>query len=399
MVQKQKNTQMDKKIIDGEWGIHSSTKSLPEERFDPFHSYFDQDGKQIGHRTIFNPIRLHRPFEFTITRQTEQEEEQMDESDTFCELVQGKLPAIVLTKDQLICKDLFSVEPQSENLKEDVVFSAINLYPPISRVLMDKILIQDNTKSIPRGLSIIHVFTRHYNYPEDIPQRKWEVFFQNYRLTLRNSLIHSNISGTDNLYVSTFFNIGSKAGASISHLHGQTILNLNQEGIGTYRNSYLISSKQNEDKCNKCQLRDDINDRTDISGIQSLKKRVIFENDHWLALLAYAPRRDAQIRLVPRKHSSNLWSLNDDELFSLASILIKCNERLTSFIKKHGNRYQLSIDRNIIFNQHHSAKENHFHMFIDILPVQQTGGAELSDDLKFSVIYPEEIAQIMNSGT
>ena len=397
MAKKEKNSQKDKKVIDGEWGIHFSAESLPEERFDPFHSYYDQNGTQIGHKTIFNPIRIQRPFEFTNTRHTEQDEKPIHGSDTFCELVQGKLPAIVLTKDQLIGNDIFSVEPKSENLKDFIIFSAINLYPPISRVLMDNVLIHDNTKTIPRGLSIIHVFTRHYSYPEDIPRSEWEIFFQNYRLTLRNSLIHSTISGTDNLYVSTFFNIGSKAGASISHLHGQTILNLNQEGIGAFKNSYLISSKQNENKCDKCQLWGDVDDTTDIPELQSFKKRVVFQNAHWLALLAYAPRRDAQIRLVPRGHISNLWLMNDDELFSLASILIKCNERLTSFIKKHGNRYQLSIDRNIILYQHHSAKENHFHMFIDILPVQQTGGAELSDDQKFSMIYPEEIAQMMRS--
>jgi hypothetical protein len=36
-------------------------------------------------------------------------------------------------------------------------------------------------------------------------------------------------------------------------------------------------------------------------------------------------------------------------------------------------------------------------MFIDILPVQQTGGAELIDDQKFSMIYPEEVALKMVS--
>ncbi len=397
MAEKKKNNQKDKKIIDGGWGIHFSPKSLPEERFDPFHSYFDQNGMQIGHRTIFNPIRLQRPFEFTHTRHVEQYEKQFCKSDTFCELVQGKLPAIVLTKDLLIDNDLFSVEPQFENLKEYNVFSAINLYPPISRVLIDSTSIQEYTKNIPRGLSVIHVFTRHYNYPEDTPRSEWEIFFQNYKLTLRNSLKHSAISNTDNLYVSTFFNIGSKAGASISHLHGQTILYFNQEGMGTFKNSYLMSSKQNEHKCKKCQLWGDIDDTSSIPEMDSTKKRVLFKNVHWLALLAYAPRRDAQIRLIPRKHISNLWSMNDDELFSLASILIKCNTQLTSFIKKHGDQYQLSIDRNIILNQHHSAAEKHFHMFIDILPVQQTGGAELSDDQKFSVIYPEEIALLMSS--
>ena len=64
MMQEEKKAQKDEEIVDGEWGIHFSAKSLPEERFDPFHSYIDQKGTRIGHKTIFSPIRLQRPFEF-----------------------------------------------------------------------------------------------------------------------------------------------------------------------------------------------------------------------------------------------------------------------------------------------------------------------------------------------
>ena len=67
---------------------------------------------------------------------------------------------------------------------------------------------------------------------------------------------------------------------------------------------------------------------------------------------------------------------------------------LTDFIKQ-GNQYQLVEDRNIIIRQFPLDKENHFHMFIDILPVQQLGGAEAIDNQKFSFIFPETIASKM----
>jgi len=356
MARNDKDAQRDEKVIDGEWGIHFSDKSLPQERFDPFHFYIDQEGTQIGHRTIFSPIRLQRPFEFTHVKHSKQKRDHTHFSDTFCELVKGKLPAIVITKDNLLVNDLFSLKSRAENLSSSTVFTAINLYPPISRIIKNRNL--------------------------------------NYRLTLKESMNYPTISSSNNLHVSTFFNIGLKAGASISHLHGQTILRFNQEGIGAKQNSFIISSKQNENNCKKCQLWVDIDDSASLQGL-SLKGRLIFRNAHWIAILAYAPMRDAQIRLIPRRHITNIWSMNDDELFSLALILINSNKQLTSFIKKDGKRYQLSIDRNIIINQHYSAKERHFHMFIDILPVQQTGGAELFDDQKFSMIYPEEIARKM----
>ena len=399
MPQEGRIIQKEKEKSDGEWGIHFSADSLPEERFDPFHSYYDKNKKRIGHRTIISPIRLKRPIEFTSGRAISSSKNPIEKTDTFCKLTQGVLPAILLSKDHHICDDLFSIEPKTENLEKFSVFSAINLYPPISRVLMNKSLLKTDPKGIPSGLAIIHVFTRHYTLPEEIPRSEWITFFQNYRLTLRKSLIHPKISSDANLDISSFFNIGSRAGASISHLHAQTILRFNQIDIGNTINSYLKSSKQNEDNCLKCQFWSDNQEAMGGSEIQSYKKRVIFRNDHWIALIAYAPRRDGQIRLIPREHISNLWSMNDDELSSLASMFIKINKKLTSFIEKHGNLYQLSIDRNVILYQQYSRKEDHFHMFIDILPVQQTGGVELSSQQKFSVIYPEKIAHIMNSKT
>jgi galactose-1-phosphate uridylyltransferase len=396
MARKENNTRRHKKVSDGEWGIHFSNKSLPEERFDPFCTYLDKDGKKIGHRTIFNPIRLQRPFEFTPVKHKNELEKDTSYSDTFCKIVEGKLPAIVITEDKVLVNNPLSIKPRTENMRSSIVFSAINLYPPISRILKSPELNKKNSKHIPEGLSLIHVFTKHYKFPEEIPSNEWLMFFQNYRLTIKESINNPAIISTDNLQISTFFNIGSKAGASIAHLHGQTVLRFNQEGIGARQNSYMISSKQKEKNCQKCQLWVDHDDSATLPSI-SLKKRILFKNPHWIAFLAYAPKRDAQIRIIPNRHISNIWSMNDDELLSLASILIKSNERLAAFIMKDGERYQLSLDRNIILNQHHSAKEKHFHMFIDILPVQQTGGAEIFDDQKFSMIYPEDVVRMMIS--
>ena len=67
---------------------------------------------------------------------------------------------------------------------------------------------------------------------------------------------------------------------------------------------------------------------------------------------------------------------------------------LTDFVKQ-GNQYQLVEDRNIIIRQFPPEKGSHFHMFIDILPVQRLGGAEAIDNQKFSFIYPETIATEM----
>jgi len=199
MVRIEKNTPRDKKILDGEWGIHFSDKSLPEERFDPFHSYVDQNGTRIGHRTIFNPIRLQRPIEFALVKPIKKRGKHTHFSDTFCELVQGKLPAIVITKDNFLVNDFFCLKPRAENLNSSIVFTAINLYPPISRIFTNRKLNHDHSKNLPTGLSFIHVFTNHYKLPEDVPISGWKMFFQNYQLTLKESIGHPTISLNDNL--------------------------------------------------------------------------------------------------------------------------------------------------------------------------------------------------------
>ncbi len=393
MVDEGKKLQKTPYSFDGQWGIYLTDNFLPCERFDPFCSYIDDKGSIIGHKTIFSPVRLQRPLEWESKQRTQLENRSFANEDTFCHLISGNTPAIIISKDLSVNQDPFSTKARYENLLSNTAFSTINLYPPVARIVQKQSNACETYVTPPMGLSLVHLFTNHYILPEEVPIDEWEMFLLNYRLTINACINHPKISSKEGVVIHTFFNIGERAGASIPHLHGQTVLFWNQPGSGSKSDNYWKSSKNYQDGCIKCQLW--LNEGKDqLSQSLLVNKRLIFQNAHWKAFLAYAPEKDAQIRLLPKRHVSALWNLNDSELTDLAPALIESNQMLTDFIKQ-GNQYQLVEDRNIIIRQFPLDKENHFHMFIDILPVQQLGGAEAIDNQKFSFIFPETIASKM----
>ena len=314
--------------------------------------------------------------------------------DTFCGLVKGLSPAIVISKDLSITQDPFSQNAHCENLLSKKALTAINLFPPVVRIVRKSSDSNKSNTSPPMGLSLVHLFTNHYSLPEEVPDNEWLTFFLNYRMTVNACLNHKKISSYKQSVIQTFFNIGERSGASIPHLHGQTVLFWNQQGGGTKSDTYRKSSYSTPNGCTKCQLW--LDERmSSVAQSLNLQERLIIKNAHWMAFLAYAPEKDAQIRILPKRHISAFWDLNDEELTDLVPVLIKSNQMLTNFINTQGGKYQLIKDRNIIIRQFEQDIDNQFHMFIDILPVQQLGGAETIDNQKFSCIFPETIAKIM----
>ncbi|MHA2238456.1 MAG: HIT domain-containing protein [Candidatus Hodarchaeales archaeon] len=380
--------------IPGKWGIYNQSKALPTIRNDPFSTFIDSEGSPIGHKTLISPARYYRPLETELMSSKDIHLEPRSESDTFCKVINGKLPSIVISKDLKISSDPFSTEVLDQRLSEVVVATIINLYPPIARVLLDEILSQNKELNIPTGISYVHVLTKHYQFPEEVPIDEWIVFFENYKKTIEITINHPHFSDPKNIQVHSFFNIGNLAGASIPHLHGQSYITGNSLKIGSRLNSYWKSSQQNSTLCKKCHLWRAENS-SHFADSTSYDKRIIYKNSQWVAFLAFAPEKDAHIRIVPKRHISALWKLNNEEITLLGEIFVISNQLLTLFIRKEGKTLQLDLDRNIIFRQFHTKEESHFHMFIDILPFQKLGGAELSDSQKITSVYPELVASKM----
>jgi galactose-1-phosphate uridylyltransferase len=384
-------------VINGHWGIFKEVESVPEERWDPFRTIIENEVK-IGHNTIINTLRGEKPYEYLLQEKNIQVSELKEGKDSFCRLIAGEIPSIVLSKDLGIVKDPFSDIPEYENLTSTKVFSAINLYPPIPRIFQKFNLINKTTKKNFRGIPLIHVVKNHYRTIEEVSDDEMILLLQNIILTVKASQEALLVTGRNGkTTVFQFFNIGSTAGASIPHLHAQTYLFNDKKGYGwknkgfkeVYRNHQILTGSNKY--CLGCEYHKKI-DKDPLGQEIHVEDRVTWEDENWIGFTSFAPERDCHLRLLPKRHVSSLWNLKSFEIKSLAKGLIVLNNQLSLFVKKYGKELNIQMDRNILIRQAHFGDDNDFHMLIDIIPIQQIGGVEMLDDLRLSQTFPEVVA-------
>lgn len=388
-------------ISEGFWGIYHKLDLSPDVRLDPFRTV-NESGTLIGHYSYISTLRADRPNEY-FTGQDSLIYNHLEEGgDSFCRLIDGELPSIVISRDLEVIQDPLSKNPSLENLRDSKVFTIINLFTPMARVLPPHENTFQVNRKISKGIPLLHIFSNHYQAIDNVPVDEMVLFLKNIILTIKIS--QESLSKADNsdLTIFHFYNIGAHAGASIPHLHGQTLIYTNG-GHGWKDHSFFHSFEKNKEIqgndsfCLGCEL---------IRGMEEdpfgqrlrFKERIIWEDDNWIVFTAYAPERDGHLRLIPKRHVSALWNLEPLEIVSLAKALIYANIVLSSFIDRFGGELHILPDRNILFRQQHVGFSS-IHMLIDIIPVQRIGGAELLDDHRLSHIFPEETAKRMKDST
>ena len=182
-------------------------------------------------------------------------------------------------------------------------------------------------------------------------------------------------------YISIFHNHGKEAGASIVHPHSQLMaipvispyIKLELDGS----ESYYRSNKQ----CVYCVM---------FEYESELQKRVVYENDEFIAFCPFASRAAFEVWVMPKKHNSYFERISNDEKIKLAEVFQKA---LNSIYKALGNPpYNFYI---------HTAPCDgkdypHFHWHIEILPRTATwAGFELETGIEISVIQPEIAAEFL----
>ncbi|MFW9903278.1 MAG: hypothetical protein ACFFFH_03020 [Candidatus Thorarchaeota archaeon] len=388
-------------VSEGFWGIYHKLDLSPDVRLDPFRTVNDS-GRLIGHYSYISTLRADRPDEYFTGQENILYNHLEEGEDSFCRLIAGELPSIVISRDLEVIRDPLSKNPSLENLREAVVFTIINLFTPMARVLpLQENAFQLNRK-ISKGIPLLHIFSNHYQVIDHVPLNEMVLFLKNIILTIKTCQKTLLKVDNSNLTIFHFYNIGAHAGASIPHLHSQTLI-YTKGGHGWKDHSFFLSFEKNkelhgnESYCLGCEL---IQGLSVDSFDQRLRfeERIIWEDDNWIVFTAYAPERDGHLRLLPKRHVSALWKLDPLEIISLAKALIFANTVLSSFIDRFGNELHILPDRNILFRQQHIGFSS-IHMLIDIIPVQRIGGAELLDDHRLSHIFPEETAKRMKDFT
>jgi len=184
-------------------------------------------------------------------------------------------------------------------------------------------------------------------------------------------------------YVMIFKNFGAIAGASLEHSHSQLIATpiipkrVIEEMDGAKR--YF----EYRDRCIFCDI---------IAQETRISKRMVSENNNYIAICPFAPRFPFEIWILPRHHISNFEDTAEPELNDLATILKDCLMRL----KKALNTPPYNF---IIHTTPITLKGIEFyHYHIEIIPVlTRIAGFEWGTGFYINPTAPEESASYLKN--
>jgi len=184
-------------------------------------------------------------------------------------------------------------------------------------------------------------------------------------------------------YIDIFHNHGKEAGASIPHPHSQLMA---IPVISPYVKSeldgaevYYIANRQ----CVYCTM---IAWESEYGN----KKRVIFENEDFIAYCPFSSRVAFEVWVAPKKHKPYFERISNAEKISGAEALQVAINKI----------YKALNDPPYNFYLHTSPCDGkdypHFHWHIEILPHTATwAGFELSTGIEISTIEPEVAAEYL----
>jgi UDPglucose--hexose-1-phosphate uridylyltransferase len=199
-----------------------------------------------------------------------------------------------------------------------------------------------------------------------------DAYHQRYLALMKEKFVH---------YVSIFHNHGKEAGASISHPHSQIITTplVDTDLRKALSNSgrYFIKTG----KCIYCEMN---------SWEQKVKKRIVFENEDFIAVCPFASKAAFEMIISPKKHLPYFEEISESEKWQLA-------EAFHTALKK---LYKALADPAYNFYLHTAPcdgkKCSYYHWHWTILPKTSTwAGFEIGTKMEISTIEPEKAAEYL----
>jgi UDPglucose--hexose-1-phosphate uridylyltransferase len=129
------------------------------------------------------------------------------------------------------------------------------------------------------------------------------------------------------------------------------------------------------------------------------KKRLIAENEHFVALAPFASRFPFEIAIFPKTHKSGFSHLDEDQIQSLSQILSDVLQKLNRTLG--GPPYNLSVqDRPFLRKRpgYWKTIEDDFHWHLEILPqIARMTGFEWGSGFFYNPVSPEAAAKHLSS--
>lgn len=179
-------------------------------------------------------------------------------------------------------------------------------------------------------------------------------------------------------YIALFHNHGPSAGASLPHPHSQLIAIpvLPPDIQRSLRGSNFYFRKYG--KCVHCVM--NRWERTD-------KKRIVFENDLFIAFCPFVSRNAFEVRIFPKKHEAYFYTITDSAITQLADTLRTSLHKLYEVLKNPD--YNFFIHTAPLGAKKYST----YHWHIEIVPKTATwAGFELSTGIHLVTIDPKDAA-------
>ncbi|HAR62252.1 MAG: galactose-1-phosphate uridylyltransferase [Candidatus Margulisiibacteriota bacterium] len=195
-------------------------------------------------------------------------------------------------------------------------------------------------------------------------------------------------------YIIISKNYGLAAGAILSHSHSQLIA---MPIVPRTVRSELKAAKQyylNKERCVFCDM---------MKQELSSGERIIATNDHFVVLAPFASRFPFEMCLMPKKHSHRFHDITDEEIGSLASILIKVMSKLKSILGDPAYNIMVHTAPNELPRLGHpeywSSLSHDYHWHFEIMPrLIEVAGFEWGTGLYINSIAPEDAALHLREG-
>lgn len=184
-------------------------------------------------------------------------------------------------------------------------------------------------------------------------------------------------------YITIFHNFGKEAGASIAHPHSQLIA---IPVISPYIKQELDGAELYFKSLRKCVY-------CEMAEYESThKRRIVSENDSFIAFCPFASRGAFEVWVLPKKHNPYFERITDEEKIKLAQVF----KDALSAIKKTINNPPYNF---YIHTSPCDGKDyRRYHWHIEILPHTATwAGFELETGIEISMIQPEKAAEALRN--
>jgi len=182
-------------------------------------------------------------------------------------------------------------------------------------------------------------------------------------------------------YISIFHNHGKEAGASISHPHSQIMA---IPVIAPYLQGQLDGAElyyRRNKQCVFCTM---------IEFEKEFGKRIVFENEDFVAFCPYASRAAFEVWVAPKKHNPYFERITDLEKVKLAQVFGASLQAI--FKALNDPPYNFYINTAPCDGKDYP----HFHWHIEILPHTSIwAGFELETGIEISTLASEEAAEYL----